>query len=61
MISIFSLTQLFISNLPGSEIVGVPASEIKEIIFLFFKSLIIFSKTFFSLNLWYAKSFLLIL
>ena len=36
---------------PGSEIIGVPASDIRDIIFPDFISLIIFSTLLFSLNL----------
>ncbi len=41
-----------INIFPGSEIVGVPASAINETILFDFKILIIFSRFFFSLNLW---------
>ena len=47
-----NLTFLSLTNIePGSEILGVPASDIKEIIFLDFKYSIIFTTFFFSLNL----------
>ncbi len=42
---------LFISSFPGSEIDGVPASEINDTILCSLKTLITFSKFFFSLNL----------
>ena len=45
------LTHSFISIDPGSEILGVPASEIKDIIAPSFYSLITLDKFFFSLNL----------
>ena len=47
----FSFIHLLTKNTPGSEIVGVPASEIKDIICFFFKNPIILSLIFFSLNL----------
>ena len=60
-ISIELLTHSWISNLPGSDIVGVPASDIKQIIF-FWARLFIISSTFsLSLNLWYEISCFLIL
>merc|ERR1711991_996963 len=42
---------------PGSEILGVPASDIKEIIFPDLRYSIIFTTFFFSLNLWFEMSF----
>ena len=42
---------------PGSEMLGVPASEIKEIISPDFKRLIILSKFLISLNLWFEINF----
>ena len=47
----FSSTHLFTIIIPGSEIVGVPASETSDTISLFFIASIIFGVTFFSLNL----------
>ena len=47
--------------LPGSETVGVPASDIKDTIFSDFKISITFLRFFFSLNLWLEISFDLIL
>ena len=52
-LSIHSLTNIE----PGSEILGVPASDIKEIIFPDFKYSIIFIRFFFSLNLWFEINF----
>ena len=49
--SIFFFRHSFISIEPGSDIVGVPASDIKEIIEPTFKRSMIFTKFFFSLNL----------
>lgn len=43
---------LFIKSLPGSEIRGVPASEMSEIISLFSNFLIISGIKDFELNLW---------
>ena len=48
----FSSIHLLTSTLPGSEMMGVPASEINETILFFFILLIILSLTLFSLNLW---------
>ena len=50
-ISIVSSIQAFIKMAPGSEILGVPASDISEINLPDFKSSIIFNVFFFSLNL----------
>ena len=50
-IFIFFLTHSFTNNAPGSEIEGVPASDINEIITSSSNNLIIFAKFFFSLNL----------
>ena len=50
---IHSLTKIA----PGSEILGVPASEINETISPDFKSSIILDKFFVSLNLWFEISF----
>ena len=50
-ISILFFTHSLTKILPGSEIAGVPASEISETIFFDFKISIIFSKFFISLNL----------
>ena len=47
---ILFLTQLFNNNFPGSDIKGVPASEMREIIFPSDKSSEIFLVFFFSLN-----------
>ena len=56
-----SLTTHSLTNIaPGSEIDGVPASEIKETIDPDFKISMTFVKFFFSLNLWFAISFDLI-
>ena len=46
-ILIWLLIHSFTNIEPGSEILGVPASDIKEIIFPDFKSSIIFTKFFF--------------
>ena len=46
---------------PGSDIVGVPASEINDKTLYEFNKYIIFFKFFFSLNLWLEISFDLIL
>ena len=50
-ILILFLTHSFTKTEPGSEIAGVPASEIKDINFPDFKYSIIFKVFFFSLNL----------
>ena len=47
-----SFKHSFIKTHPGSEILGVPASEIRDIIDPDFNNLIILFKFFFSLNLW---------
>ena len=60
MILIFLLIHSEINNLPGSDKVGVPASEIKDKILPSFKYSIIFSRSFFSLNLWYEINFFFI-
>ena len=49
MLKLFSM-HLFTSTKPGSEIVGVPASEINETTFYFFIELITSLLIFFSLN-----------
>ena len=51
IISISFFTHSFINKPPGSEMFGVPASEIIETIEPFFNISIIFGKFFFSLNL----------
>ena len=57
IISIFLSKHVLIKNLPGSDIVGVPASDIKDTIFFEFKISIIFLTFFFSLNLWFEIKF----
>ena len=52
---------MLIKILPGSEIAGVPASDIIDIIFLFSKFSKIKFKFLFSLNLWLEINFLCIL
>ena len=52
-LSIHSLTNIE----PGSEILGVPASDIKEIIFPDLRYSIILIRFFFSLNLWLEINF----
>ena len=47
--------------LPGSDTVGVPASEISDTVLFDFKILMILPIFFFSLNLWLDIKFLLIL
>ena len=49
--SIFCLKHSLIKIAPGSYILGVPASEINEIILFSFNKLTIFDKFFTSLNL----------
>jgi len=51
IILIFSFKHSLISIAPGSEILGVPASDIKEIILFALKSLIIYDNCLTSLNL----------
>ena len=52
IILIFCLTHSLIKTAPGSDIPGVPASEIKETSLSSFKIFNIFIKFFVSLNLW---------
>ena len=54
---ILFLMHSFINIAPGSEIQGVPASDIKEIIDPSFNNWITFDKFFFSLNLWLEINF----
>ena len=54
---IFSLIQAFTKIPPGSEIPGVPASDIKEINLPLFNKSIIFDRFFLSLNLWFEINF----
>ena len=47
----------FITIFPGSEIVGVPASDINDTIFFDLRISIIFLKFLVSLNLWFDINF----
>ena len=53
VILILFLTHSFTNIAPGSEILGVPASDINEIIFLDLRRSMILFKFFDSLNLWF--------
>ena len=56
VILIFSLTHSFTNIAPGSEIPGVPASEMSEMIWPFLRLFMILGKFFFSLNLWFDNN-----
>ena len=60
-ILILFLMHSFIKIPPGSEIVGVPASEIIEIILFSFNKFKTFFTFFFSLNLWLGSNLVFIL
>ena len=59
--TLISLLMHSLTNIePGSEMLGVPASDIKEIIFPDLRYSIIFITFYFSLNLWFEINFDLI-
>ena len=60
-ISILFLMHSFIKTPPGSEIVGVPASEMIEIILFSFNKFNTYLIFFYSLNLWLDNNFVFIL
>ena len=59
--SILFLMHSFIKIPPGSEIVGVPASEMIEIILFSFSKFNTYLMFFFSLNLWLDNNYVFIL
>ena len=56
IISISFLIHSFTKIAPGSDMLGVPASQISETIRFYFSNFIIFDRFFFSLNLWFEMS-----